>query len=79
METLISNQFLKPSNQRQITNYLMTKELKQQLAQLRKQQSAVLKPLKKYVLWGYGKPCKKYNPLCSVCRAWEAYNILKLL
>lgn len=52
---------------------------KKQAERMRRDTEKVLEPLKKYILRGYGKPCKDYNPLCPTCRAWEAYKILKLL
>lgn len=36
-----------------------------------------LEKLEAKVLKDWGKPCKDYEPFCSVCRVWEAIYILQ--
>jgi hypothetical protein len=53
-----------------------TAEWKKQIYQLDREKKAMLKPLKKYILRGYGRRCKEFAWGCSTCDAWLAYDIL---
>lgn len=33
--------------------------------------------LKKFIIKNYGKRCKEYNPFCTACIIWHAFDTIK--
>ena len=39
--------------------------------------SKELRQFKKYLLKGWGKPCKDFSAMCSCCLVWRAFETIE--